>query len=60
MAWALQDCDKPLRIGERREDNSHIMKENLQAEKERRKEAEEQLETQGTELKGARAELKAA
>ena len=36
------------------------MKENFQAEEERRKEAKRKLETQGAELEGARAELNAA
>ena len=36
------------------------MKENLEADEEIRKKAEEQLETQGAELEGARAEAKAA
>ena len=35
------------------------MKENLQAEEERRKKAEEQLETKAAELEGARLELMA-
>ena len=48
MAWVLEDCDRPLRIGERREDYDRVMKENLQAEKVVRKKVEEQLETQGT------------
>ena len=37
----------------------HIMKENLQAEEEKRKKAKEQLQTNGAELEGARAELAA-
>ena len=60
MAWALEDCDQPLRIGDKREHYGRVMKENLQAEEEKRKKAEKQLETQGAELEGARVELKAA
>ena len=60
MAWTLEDCDKPLRIGKKREHYGSVMKENLQVKEQRRKKAEEQLETQGAELEGAHAELKAA
>ena len=60
MAWALEDYDRPLRVGKRRLEFGRIMKENLQAEEEKRKKAEEQLETKGAELKGARIELTAA
>ena len=49
----------PLRVGERRLEFGHLMKENLQVEEEKRKKAEEQLETEGVELEGARAELMA-
>ena len=60
MAWALEDCSRPLRIGERRIEYGHLIKEKLQVEEEMRKKAEEQLETKGAELEGARAELAAA
>ena len=58
MAWALQDCDRTLKLGEKRKDFYRAMKENLKVEKELRKKAEEQLETRGGELEGARAELR--
>ena len=45
MAWALQDCDRTLKLGENRKDFGRVMKENLKAEEELRKKAEEQLET---------------
>ena len=60
MAWALQDYDRTLKLREKRKDFGHVMKENLKAEEELRKKAKEQLETRGTELEGARAELSAA
>ena len=60
MPWALQDCDRVLKLGERRKDFGRVMKKNFQAEKEMRKEVKRKLETQGVKLQGARAELKAA
>ena len=39
MAWALKDCDRPLRIGEKREHYGCVMRED--AEEEMRKKAEE-------------------
>ena len=60
MAWALQECDRTLRLGEQRKDFSRRMKEKLQEEKELRKKAEDMAETRGAELEGARAELKTA
>ena len=41
MAWVLEDYDIPLRIGERQLKFSRLIKENLQAEKERRKKDED-------------------
>ena len=41
MAWALQDCDQTLKLREKRKDFDHTMKENLKAEEELRKKAEE-------------------
>ena len=58
MAWPLQDCDQILKLGETRKDFGCVMKEKLQAEEQLREKAEEQLETRGAELEGARAELK--
>ena len=60
MAWALQDCDRTLRLGELRKDFSRCMKEKLQEEKELRQKAEDAAETQRAELEGARVELKNA
>ena len=60
MAWALQDCDRTLRLEEKRKNFDRALKENLKVEEELRKKAEEQLETQGAELEGACAKLKAA
>ena len=39
MAWALEDCDMPLRIGERQIEYGHLLKERLQEEEEMRKRA---------------------
>ena len=58
MALALQDCDRILKLGESRKDFGRVVKEKLQAEEQLREKVEEQLETQGAELKEARAELK--
>ena len=58
MAWALQDCDWILKLGESLKDFSHVMKKKLQVEKQLREKVEEQLETQEAMLEGARAELK--
>ena len=60
MAWAHQDCDWTLRLGEQQKDFSRRMKEKLQEEKELRQMAKDATETQGAQLEGARAELKAA
>ena len=58
MAWALQDCDQILKLGETRKDFCYVMKEKLQAEWQLREKAKEQLETQGAKLEEARAKLK--
>ena len=58
MAWALQDCDRILKLGEARKGFDLVMKEKLQAEEQLREKAEERLETQRAELEGARVELK--
>ena len=58
MACTLQDCDLILKLRETRKDFSRIMKEKLQVEEQLREKAEEQLETQGAELEGARTKLK--
>ena len=58
MAWALQDCDKVLKLGESRKEFGRALNEKLQAEEQLRKEVEEWAETQGAELEGARAELR--
>ena len=34
MAWALEDYDQILKLGERRKDFDRVIKENLQAEEE--------------------------
>ena len=60
MTWAHEDCDRPLRIRERKIKHAHLLKERLQEEEGMRKKAKEQLETQGAELEGARTELAAA
>ena len=41
MAWALQDCDWTLKLGEKQKDFNRVMKENLKEEEELRKKAEE-------------------
>ena len=58
MAWTLQDCDMILKLGETRKEFGRAMKEKLQLEEQLRKKAEEQVETQGVELEGARVELR--
>ena len=58
MAWALQDYDRTLKLGESLKDFSHAMKEKLRVEEQLRKEAEERVETQGAELEGTRAQLR--
>ena len=57
MAWALEDCDRLLRITERQIEYGHLLKERLQEEQEIRKKAKKQLETKGAELEGARSKL---
>ena len=58
MAWALQDCDRTLKLGESRNDFNCPMKEKLREEEQLRKKVVERAETQGAELEGARAELR--
>ena len=58
MAWALQDRDRVLKLGELRKKFGRAMTEKLQAEEQLRKKAEEQTETQGAELEGACADLR--
>ena len=60
MAWAHQDCDRTLTLGEQRKDYSHRMKEKLRGVEEQRQKAKELAETRAAELEVARAELKAA
>ena len=60
MAWAHQDCDRTLRLGEQWKDFGRHMKEKLQEERELRQKAEELAETRAAELEVARAKLKAA
>ena len=60
MAWAYQDCDRSLRLGEQLNDFSRHIKEKLQEEKELRQKAEDAAETRGAELEEARAKLKTA
>ena len=59
MAWAHQDCDRTLKLGEQRKDFGHRIKEKLRGEEELRQKAEELVETRATELEVAHAELKA-
>ena len=58
MAWALQDYDRVLKLGESRKESSRALKEKLQTEEQLRKDAEERVETQGAKLEGAHAELR--
>ena len=58
MPWAFQDCDRILELRELHKDFGRAMKEKLQAKEQLREKVEEQLETQGVEQEGARAELK--
>ena len=41
MAWVLEDCDRPLRTGERQIEYGRLLKERLQEEEEMRKKGEE-------------------
>ena len=59
MAWALQDCDRVLKLEESQKEFGRAMKEKLQAEEQLRKKAEEQVETQAAELEGVCDELRA-
>ena len=58
MAWALQDCDRTLKLGELRKDFGHAMKEKLREEEQLWKKVVEQAETQGAKLEGGRAEFR--
>ena len=60
MAWVVEDCSRPLRIGDKRIEYGRLLKEQLQVEEEMRKKVEKQLETKGAELEGSRVELMAA
>ena len=59
MAWAHQDCNETLRLGEQRKDFGRRMKEKLQEEGELRQKAEELAQTRAAKLEVACAELKA-
>ena len=52
MAWAHQDWDKTLRLGEQRKDFSRYMKKKLREEEELRWKAEDAAETGGGRAKG--------
>ena len=41
MAWALQDYDRILKLGESRKDFGHVMKEKLQAKEQLREKVKE-------------------
>ena len=60
MAWAHQDCDRTLTLGEQRKDYSRYMKEKLRGVEEQIQKVEELAETRAAELEVARTELKAA
>ena len=60
MTWVHEDCDGPLRVGERQIEHARLLKERLLEEERMRKKAEEQLETQRAKLEGACDELVAA
>ena len=59
MAWALQDCNRVLKLEELRKEFGQAKKEKLQTEEQLRKKAEEQEETQAAELERPRANLRA-
>ena len=59
MAWAHQDCDRTLTLGEQRKDYDSRMKEKLREAEEQRQKAEELAETRAAELEVGHAELKA-
>ena len=58
MAWALQHCDRTLKLGESQKEFSRAMKEKLRVEEQFKKEAEERAETQEAKLEGALVELR--
>ena len=60
MAWAHQDCDRTLTLGEQRKDYGRHMNEKLREVEEQRQQVEEMAETRAVELEFAHAELKAA
>ena len=60
MTWAHEDCDRSLKVMERRTEYARHLKEKLLEEEGKRKKVEDQLEIHEVELKGARIELAAA
>ena len=60
MTWAHKDYDRLLKVLEKRAEYAKELKVKVLEEEGRRKEAEAQLETKGTELEGARDELATA
>ena len=57
MTWVHEDCDRPLKVAERRTEHARHLKEKLLEEEGKRKKVEDELETQGAKLEGAHAEL---
>ena len=60
MTWAYEDCDRSLKVLEKRTEYAHHLKEKFLEEERKRKKVEDQLETHGVELEGARTKLAAA
>ena len=60
MTWAHEDCDRPLKVADRRTEHAHHLKEKLLEEEKKRKKAEDQMETHGAELNRVCAELAVA
>ena len=52
MTWAYKDCDRPLKVLEKRAEYAKKLKGKVLEEEGRRKEVEAQLETKRTELEG--------
>ena len=58
MTWAYKDY-RPLKVANKRAEYAHHLKKRVLEKEGKRKKVEAQLETQGVELEGARADLAA-
>ena len=60
MTWAYEDYNRPLKVAEKQAEYAQHLRERVLEEEGKRRKVEGQLETQGVELEGVRAELAAA